>query len=148
MEGVTQKTRLVMVEPLQMLYERHECLTAAGVYHDKAGLSFKVMIANFRKQPVSLYANKTVAHCDENPTALAEYDISHAELFGIVEEDTKYRKRDDNDKDTNTIDKTATTKITTERREAPFLNVLYPSPRNSTTSGMRPATHRVSTPKR
>ena len=34
------------------------------------------------------------------------------------------------------------------KKEAPFLNVLYPSPRNSTTSGMRPATHRVSTPKR
>jgi len=104
-EVVTDKEGLVIIEPFHKLYERHECLAGTGVYQATPGKPFNIMIANFAKHPFVLTSNQTVAHCDDHTTALAESDMSHAELFGIVEDDTKYRKRDFNAKDVNLINK-------------------------------------------
>ena len=102
---VTAQAGLVTIEPLQRLYERHECLAGTGVHHATPGKPFNIMVANFSKRPVVLEAGQTVANCDEHPTALAESDISHAELLGIATEDAKYRKRDFRAKDVELINK-------------------------------------------
>ena len=46
-----------------------------------------------------------VAKAEDHPSNITEADISHGEVLGIMTDTTRYRKRDTDDRDIETINK-------------------------------------------
>lgn len=69
----------------------------------QCGKPFKVLIDNFTKNPVKLNAQQVFATAEDRPDIITESNITHPAMLGITESDTKYRKRDKNIRDIDTV---------------------------------------------
>lgn len=100
----TPQVGLVQVEPYRKLYETRQCVASHGIAHIEPRQQINIMIANFGNKPITLLRGQRVATANPQPAAIAESNISHAQIFGI-ESDAKqiYRKRDFNARDTALI---------------------------------------------
>lgn len=63
------------------------------------------MIANFSWKPVYLTKGQTVDIADEHPVALMESNITHGEMFGVMETKNVYHKRNLSTRDIDVIHK-------------------------------------------
>ena len=88
-----------------MLFEKRQCLTTAGVHQVEHGNPFRIFIANFWKCPVYLRPNPVVSKTEYHPSHIAESDISHGEVFDIVEDKMRYQNRNTDVQDIETINK-------------------------------------------
>lgn len=61
------------------------------------------MLANSTNIPVNLNARQVVATFEDQTDIITESKFTHGEMIGIMETDTKYRKRDRNVRDFNTV---------------------------------------------
>lgn len=88
-------------------YINFRYIAGTGVAYVKAGKPFRILVASFGNIRVTLLPHQVVATSFEHPEPLVEYSISHAEVFGLIADnsDTKYRKKYTNSRDINTIDK-------------------------------------------
>lgn len=93
------------MEPRGWLYRKHQCLTTAGTHHFNPDDPFKLLINNFSKYPVNLYAKQAVAKIYEHPKRIIKSHITHGEMLSITESDTKYLTRYKNLHDVNTVNK-------------------------------------------
>ena len=101
----TQREVLITVEPQQQLYEKQGCRTASGVAIVQPGQPFRILIANFNLHSFNLNRRQVVALASVHPEKIAESDVTHAELLGLLPDDveTKYLKRHVNVRDIDTI---------------------------------------------
>ena len=105
---VTTNTRgLVQIEPARRLFNTHMCLAGHGIAQVERNKPFRILVANFGKVARKLLPGQGIAQANSHPTRIYESDITHAELLGIIEEDSAqmYRKRDIDAKDTAVINK-------------------------------------------
>lgn len=91
------------MEPNPGLYRKHECITAAQIHHVNYGQPFKVLIANFTKNPVKFNAQQVVTTTDDYQDIIVELNMTHAEMLEIST--TTYTKRDKNVRDVDTVNK-------------------------------------------
>lgn len=94
-----------MIEPLYHLYDKHNYLAAAGVYHTPLGKEFGILITSFTPKPVYLSGCQPVAHMAENPVSLTGRTITHGKMLGVVETNTVYKKRNKSTRDIHVIKK-------------------------------------------
>ena len=109
-EVVTKRQGLILVEPVERLYNDRTCLTAAGVADVRSNEPFKLLVANFGPKAVDLKPNQVVAMAETHPENLVESHISHAEMLGLIPDDpipgtSKYRKFNFNTSDENLINR-------------------------------------------
>ena len=109
-EVVTKRQGLILVEPVERLYNDRTCLTAAGVADVRSNEPFKLLVANFGPKAVDLKPNQVVAMAETHPENLVESHISHAEMLGLIPDDpipgtSKYRKFNFNTRDENLINR-------------------------------------------
>ena len=97
----TQTQGLITIEPYAPLYHKTQCSVATGVHQSEHGRNFRVFLANFSLEFVKLKKDQIIDVTGEQPSAVMEADISHAEMLGIADANTKYRKRDHNARDVN-----------------------------------------------
>ena len=101
----TQTPGLITIEPYAPLYHKTQCSVGTGVHQSEQGKHFRVFLANFSPEFVKLKKDQIIGVTGEHPSAVMEADISHAEMLGIADANTKYRKRDHNARDVNLINK-------------------------------------------
>ena len=102
----TPQSGLVSIEPHKRLYETSNCAACNGIAQVEPDQPFKIMVTNFGTTPVLIRKDQRVAVADPHPTAITESNITHAEVFGITEEDKQsYRKRQLSARDTALINK-------------------------------------------
>ena len=82
-------------------------MTGTGVADVIADKPFKVLVANFSDNVVSLLPHQVIATAADHPETLVESHMSHAEVFGLIPDnrDTKFRKRPINTKDIDVINR-------------------------------------------
>lgn len=101
----TAKPGLIIIEPLQRLYSRHNCLAGADVYQKAPRQEFGILIANFESKHVYLSKGQTVATAGDHPVALMESDITHSEMVGFMDTKNIYHKRNKSTRDIDVINK-------------------------------------------
>lgn len=69
------------------------------------GQPFKILVANFDKNPERLLSNQVVSIALEHPNQLVESDYPHGELLGVVDEEQMYCKRQLNLKDVDSTNR-------------------------------------------
>ena len=106
-EVVTKRDGTILVDPHMPLYTNVMCIAGTGVANVKANLPFRILIANFGDNDVTLAPQQVVAKASGHPETLAESHLSHAEVFGLIpdDKDTKFRKRHANARDVDTINR-------------------------------------------
>lgn len=67
------------------------------------GKEFHILIANVSRNHVKLIKDQCATNAEDHPETLTETDISHGEMLGIVDSDSKHRKRDHSSKYINLI---------------------------------------------
>ena len=80
-------------------------MTAASVQQVEPEKTFRIFIVNFGKHPVYIRPTPVVAKAEDHPANITEADISHGEVLGIMTDTTRYRKRDTDARDIETINK-------------------------------------------
>lgn len=50
----TERSDLILIDPLRKLCENHDCLAATGVHQVQPEKEFHILVANFSKKPVKL----------------------------------------------------------------------------------------------
>lgn len=81
----TPQAGLLQIEPYRKLYETRLCSASQAVDPVEPGNYFNIMIGNFGDKPITLLKGQRVANADFHPLAITESLISHAEVFGIEE---------------------------------------------------------------
>lgn len=99
----TKRRGLIQTEHLRKVRENHDGLVATGVHQAQSREAFHILFANFSKNLLKLIHDQCVATAEDLHKTLMESDISYGEMFGIVESENMYQKRDQNVKDINLI---------------------------------------------
>ena len=64
-----------------------------------------MFISSFGKHPVYFRPTQVVSKAEDHPSKITEAEISHGEVLGIMTDTTRYRKRDTDARDMETINK-------------------------------------------
>lgn len=75
-----------MIEPNAKLYNKQICLGGAGVAQAHLDEPFRIIVAHFGEQPITLLPKQFVATENPHPENLVEWQISHAEMLVLGEE--------------------------------------------------------------
>ena len=96
-----------MVGPQKHLYEKLGCRRASEVTNVQPDQPSRVLVDNINLHPVEMNPRQVVAMARAHPEKVVESDVTHAELLGLIPDDvdTKYRKRNVNVRDIDTINK-------------------------------------------
>ena len=109
-EVVTKRQGLILVEPVERLYNDKTCLNAAGVADVWSEEPFKLLVANFGPTSVDLKQNQVVSMAKTHLENLFESHISHAEMLGLIPDHpspgtAKYRMFNFHTRDENFINR-------------------------------------------
>ncbi len=89
-EVQTDARGLVLIEPSPRLFRFQSCMASNGIAQVKPRTPFKILVANFGNTPVMVNAGQSIATVETHPSTIVESDISHAEVLGLVDNDTEY----------------------------------------------------------
>lgn len=100
----TDPDDLIAVELFSSLYDRHNCLSATGVYQATPGEESGIPIANFILKLIYITEGQDVAKTAEQPVTLMKSTITHCEMLGIVPKFV-YNTRNNSTRDKDIIKK-------------------------------------------
>lgn len=74
-----------MIEPLPLLYEKHNFLAATGIYQATSKKPFRILVAIFSPTPNYLTEGQDFYKAAEYTVALMESTTTHGEILSILE---------------------------------------------------------------
>lgn len=91
---VIKREGIIFVDPYSPLYTNEVCIAGTGVAYVKADKRFRILIANFGDNEVTLLPHQVVQLASDHAETLVESHLWHGEAFGLIPDntDTKFGK--------------------------------------------------------